>query len=348
MKNKIYAIGKPIRDVLKVLFTLPVLYIIISYMIPTKPYFTEDINATSTDFSSSFVPIMYPRVQNCRNDTTTIPKLRKAKALTCTMFKDEVGFLAEFVAFYKLQGVDHMILFNHDSTDDFTPEIEPWLSSGFIEIRNTSELLKNPHITEKTEPYWRVMHMKKEQERLCMLWGIKNNYDYQISLDIDEYLFSKEDEKTPKLNLVDQIDDWFDIRQMPTTGVMYIYKASFSPSPHLLEPIDLLTIEAYQTRYPMIGNVNHYMSVQPKVIYRITNPVYTPKTTEFLLKCCGFHGCETNFESRAYCKEAAKSVGRVFGFNGNGFDKDAIGHGLQLNHYARSLEKVFDLFILSF
>jgi hypothetical protein len=228
-----------------------------------------------------------------------------------------------------------MILFDHDSADNYTEEVAPWLRSGFVSIRNVSELVANPHITSRTPAYWRVMHMKRQQEMLCMKWGLEHGYDYHISVDMDEYMFPL---RTPQNHsLVDIIDRIFNKRKV---GVVPISKMTFNPSPHLLEPIDLLTIEAYQTRYPHVREINYYMTVQPKVIYWLSRYKNDNKSMEFLLSCCGFHGCEVNFENKPVCRELVKSVGRNFGWmGGSSFVKIGMVHGLQLNHYTRSLEK---------
>ena len=164
---------------------------------------------------ANYIPLMHPRVQNCKNDTTRTIRVTKTKTLTCTLFKDEVGFLAEFIAFYKMQGVDHMILFDHDSLDNFTAEVAPWVTSGFVSLRDSSELIiGNGNINDATKPYWKVMNMKKRQEMLCMLWGMENNYDYHISVDIDEYLFTERKGQKKQLlasrtSAVDSIHTWF-------------------------------------------------------------------------------------------------------------------------------------------
>ena len=44
-------------------------------------------------------------------------------------------------------------------------------------------------------------------------------------------------------------------------GVMMIPKYQFPPTPHILEPINLLTIEAFQTRMPGENKMNYYTTV---------------------------------------------------------------------------------------
>jgi len=46
------------------------------------------------------------------------------------MFRDERGFLAEWIAYYKLHGFDHIMLFDDGSVDGYQEEILPWVTSG--------------------------------------------------------------------------------------------------------------------------------------------------------------------------------------------------------------------------
>jgi hypothetical protein len=47
-------------------------------------------------------------------------------------------------------------------------------------------------------------------------------------------------------------------------------KYNYAAVPHVHEPIDLLMLEAYLTRYDNIGYMNYYMSTQPKFVYRLS------------------------------------------------------------------------------
>jgi len=49
------------------------------------------------------------------------------------MVRDEEGFLAEWVAFYEMQGFSTIIVYDDNSTQSFA-ELEPWIKSGFVRI----------------------------------------------------------------------------------------------------------------------------------------------------------------------------------------------------------------------
>lgn len=44
--------------------------------------------------------------------------------------RDEEGFLSEWVAYYQMQGFDHVIMFNDGSVDNSLVELQPWIDTG--------------------------------------------------------------------------------------------------------------------------------------------------------------------------------------------------------------------------
>ena len=130
----------------------------------------------AANFRAYFDSPVAPRVPNCKaimNNRNRLYKTTKKKLFVATMFKNEEGYLAEFVAYYKIHGFDHIILWDHSSTDNFREELLPWTSTGFVEIRNTSDLALHPNILKarKLDNYWKVMAIKKQIEREAFLWG---------------------------------------------------------------------------------------------------------------------------------------------------------------------------------
>lgn len=119
--------------------------------------------------------------------------------------------------------------------------------------------------------------------------------------------------------VVDELAHWFNAT---TRGMVLIGKLNFPPTPHILEvplptppllamtsskyfssklwdvyypmsqPINLLTIEAFQTRMRGDGKMNYYTSVKEKVALRLAGgDSYTNDTQRMLTHCCDFHGC---------------------------------------------------------
>lgn len=113
-------------------------------------------------------------------------------------------------------------------------------------------------------------------------------------------------------------------------------KLNFQSAPHTLEPINLLTIEAYQTRVRLHSQLNYYISVAPKCAYSLHSSEFTKNTSEFIAKCCHFHGCEDEnlIEGSTFCTDNYVGEKRIVTGKGKGW-YDA----LYMNHYSRSLEK---------
>ena len=125
---------------------------------------------------------------------------------------------------------------------------------------------------------------------------------------------------------------------MNTTGrpSYCMTKLNFQSSPHILEPINLLSIEAYQTRVKVASKMNYYTSVAPKCAYQLKSPDYRNNTSEYIAKCCHFHGCQKFdfIKGDTVCKDNNDEENwRISGKGKKWMD------ALTINHYSRSLEK---------
>jgi hypothetical protein len=52
----------------------------------------------------------------------------------CALFKDEAPYLAEWITFHRLVGVERFYLYNNDSADDWAAAIGPELSAGIASV----------------------------------------------------------------------------------------------------------------------------------------------------------------------------------------------------------------------
>jgi Glycosyltransferase family 92 len=52
----------------------------------------------------------------------------------CAIFRNEARYLAEWVAFHRLQGVERFYLYDNLSTDDWRSELAPEIASGVVEV----------------------------------------------------------------------------------------------------------------------------------------------------------------------------------------------------------------------
>lgn len=91
-----------------------------------------------------------PDCESPDQKNTLFPQIkRKVKGLLCPMVRDEEGFLAEWVAYYEMQGFSMIIIYDDNSTQSFA-ELAPWISTGFIKIEH--EWWKNFTFTNSSIP----------------------------------------------------------------------------------------------------------------------------------------------------------------------------------------------------
>jgi Glycosyltransferase family 92 len=90
----------------------------------------------------------------------------------CAIFRDEAPYLAEWVTFHRLQGVERFWLYDNRSTDDWRSELEPELRSGVVTV--TSWPQKSPQLPA----YGDCLERHRGDAR------------WLAFIDVDEFLFS--------------------------------------------------------------------------------------------------------------------------------------------------------------
>lgn len=94
----------------------------------------------------------------------------KYQIVACAMFKDEELFLEEWIRYHLLIGIDHIYLYNNNSSDNFLKILKPYLDKGLI------ELIEWPHEHSQMSAY-------KHCYDLC-----KKNTNWLVFIDIDEFI----------------------------------------------------------------------------------------------------------------------------------------------------------------
>ena len=79
----------------------------------------------------------YQHLPDCGN-YDSIHTQTNHTAGVCVMIKDEEGFLSEFVAFYIVQGVEYLIFYDDNSTDNSLEELQPWVAAGYVTIKKAA------------------------------------------------------------------------------------------------------------------------------------------------------------------------------------------------------------------
>jgi hypothetical protein len=100
------------------------------------------------------------------------------------IFKNEAHYLEEWLAFCLLEGVEHVLLYDHSSTDACHEVLQPWIEAGFVELFD-----------------WPVPWKDKAQDKayLDALSRLRGRARWAAFIDIDEFLFSPTGGKLPSV-----------------------------------------------------------------------------------------------------------------------------------------------------
>ena len=78
----------------------------------------------------------------------------------CSIFKDEAPFLKEFIEYHYILGVEHIYLYNNNSSDNYLEVLQPYLDNGFVTLVDweknfaQAEAYKNCYDNAKDETFW--------------------------------------------------------------------------------------------------------------------------------------------------------------------------------------------------
>jgi Glycosyltransferase family 92 len=99
----------------------------------------------------------------------------------CAIFRDEARYLAEWVSFHRVQGVEKFYLYDNRSTDDWRSELEPELAAGIVEVRHW------PFVPGQGAAYEDCLRAHRTDARWIAF------------IDIDEFLFSPTGRPLPEV-----------------------------------------------------------------------------------------------------------------------------------------------------
>lgn len=222
------------------------------------------------------------------------------------------------------------MMFDDNSTDNGLEELKPWIETGFVSVRRdwTHESLNANSALLEDDHFNRSIAYKNLLESDCKKAAISWDYDIFVSLDIDEYLMPIKKGVT----IVDALEEWFTATQR---SLNLIPKLNFQSAPHLLEPVHMLTIEAYRSRMKDLHHLNYYDLVSPKVALYFRGANFTSNTTLYLADCCFFHNCwGTDYRAGTFCAENDPVEQAIVADT-----KLPAPLAFVIHHYSRSVEK---------
>jgi len=97
-------------------------------------------------------------------------KKKKYFLSICGIFKNEAPYIKEWIEYHKLVGVDHIYLYNNNSTDEFHKIIVPYIANGFVDLIE-----------------WKYEHMQMEAYHNCFN-RFRNESNWIGFIDLDEFI----------------------------------------------------------------------------------------------------------------------------------------------------------------
>ena len=137
------------------------------------------------------------------------------------IFKDEARYLDEWLAFCMLEGIDHVLLYDNNSTDNSREVLRPWIEAGFVELFD-----------------WPLRWKEGAQIKayLDALRRLRGRTRWAAFIDPDEFLFSPTGKSLPEILK----------RYEGQAGVIVNWQC-YGTSGHRSRPAGL-TIESYTRR----------------------------------------------------------------------------------------------------
>ena len=99
----------------------------------------------------------------------------------CGIFRDEARYLAEWVSFHRIQGVERFYLYDNRSTDDWRTELEPEIEAGIVEVEHW------PFVPGQLSAYEDCLRRHRNDARWIAF------------IDSDEFLFSPTGKRLPEV-----------------------------------------------------------------------------------------------------------------------------------------------------
>ena len=148
----------------------------------------------------------------------------------CTIFKNESHNLQEWIEFHKLIGIDHIYLYNNDSSDNYKEIIQPYIDNGFVTL---------------TE--WPYKHAQMAAYEDCYTKNRDNTF-WLAFIDMDEFI-------CPKYEY--DIKDW--IRKYEGYPSVAMYWQMFGTAGIMKADYSKLVIERFTTSWDRQDGTGKYI-----------------------------------------------------------------------------------------
>jgi Domain of unknown function. len=165
--------------------------------------------------------------------------------------KNEQDYIKEWIAFHKVQGVEKIILYNNDSTDNMVEEIKPFIDDDYViyhEIHGTKQQLNA--YNDALKNYSKL-------------------FKYLAFIDCDEFLFPVNDNETV-LSVIEKT-----MKMDRNAGGICVNWVMFGSSGHKTKPNGLLIDNfLWRSKLPGIGARWIKTICNPDLVIRFNHPHY--------------------------------------------------------------------------
>ncbi len=132
-----------------------------------------------------------------------------------TMFRDEANYLKEWIEYHRMLGVDHFLLYNDRSQDNWSEVLEPYINSNLVEVISWDKNESTPLF-----PVWQIMAYKDGLRRS------EGNTKWLAFIDIDEFILPKKNK-----TILECLNQYF-----PSASGVYICWRNFGTGGVYLAP----------------------------------------------------------------------------------------------------------------
>jgi hypothetical protein len=136
----------------------------------------------------------------------------------CAIFRDEARYLAEWVTFHRIQGVERFYLYDNLSSDDWRAELAPEIAAGVVEVTHW------PRQPGQMPAYDDCLARHRDDAR------------WIAAIDVDEFLFSPTGAPLPEV-----------LRRFDAHPAVVVNRLFFGTNGHE-QPADGLVTESYPMR----------------------------------------------------------------------------------------------------
>lgn len=172
----------------------------------------------------------------------------------CAIFQDETLFLKEWLEYHKLIGIEHFVLYNNLSTDNYRAILEPYIKEGTVELFDWNV------ITNNQRDY---LDLLQKPAYMKALEYLKDKTTWIAFIDIDEYIVPMQHPDLPSL-----------LREFESYGGLAINWQMFGTSRIDNLPENGLIIEHLTWKARSSRSLNQFIKliVQPHAVAYIHDP----------------------------------------------------------------------------